>query len=106
MAHHKAVAFCSQPASTLAPEDLVANLMAGVASMGVQKEALRNLVTALDVDLRGRGVRAASVTVNGTIAPGTAVDPDLIAAEFARLVDDFDAGAGDWKTTVAIDGGG
>lgn len=78
--------------------------MRGAASLGVQKAALRNLVTALDLDLRDRGVRAASITVNGTIAPGTAFDPDLIAAEFARLVDAFVSGATDWRATVPFDG--
>lgn len=80
--------------------------MRGAASLGVQKAALRNLVTALDLDLRERGVRAASITVNGTIEPGTAFDPALIAAEFVRLVEVFDAGAADWRTTVAFNGNG
>ncbi len=80
--------------------------MPGIASLGVQKAALRNLVTAIDLDLRERGVRAASLTVNGTIEPGTAFDPDLVAAEFARLVDAYDAGAADWRTTVPFNGDG
>ena len=139
--HHNAVASRAEPATTLSPRDLVADLMVGAASLlaatqaalpymregglvlatgsgaanrpmpgavsiGVQKAALRNLVTALDVDLRERGVRAASVTVNGTIEAGTAFDPDHIAAEFVRLVDHFDAGAAEWKTTVAFNGAG
>ena len=80
--------------------------MTGAASLGVQKAALQNLVTALDLDLRPHGIRAASVTVNGTIAPGTAFDPDLVAAEFAKLVDAFDAGGAEWRTTVAFNGDG
>ena len=139
--HHNAVASRYEPASTLSPRDLLADLMVGAASLlaatqaalpymrdgglilatgsgagnrpmpgaasiGVQKAALRNLVTALDLDVRERGVRAASVTVNGTIAAGTAFDPDHIAAEFARLVDVYDAGAVEWKTTVAFNGAG
>ena len=139
--HHNAVASRGEPASTLSPHDLVADLMVGAASLlaatqaalpymadgglilatgsgaanrpmpgaasiGVQKAALRNLVTALDVDLRERGIRAASVTVNGTIEAGTAFDPEHVAAEFARLVDLFDAGAEEWKTTVAFNGAG
>ncbi len=80
--------------------------MRQAASLGVQKAALRNLVAALDLDLRERGIRAASITVNGTISPGTAFDPDLIAAAFVRLVDSFDAGAADWRTTVPFNGDG
>jgi len=137
--HHNAVASRYEPASTLSPRDLLADVMVGAASLlaatqaalpympdgglilatgsgagtrpmpgaasiGVQKAALRNLVTALDLDLRGRGVRAASVTVNGTIEAGTAFDPDHIAAELVRLVDLFDAGADEWKTTVPFNG--
>jgi len=76
--------------------------MRSAAGVGVQKAALRNLVTALDLDLRDRGIRAASLTVNGTIASGTPFDPDLIAAAFVRLVDEYDAGAAEWQTTVAF----
>ena len=45
------------------------------ASLGVQKAGLRNLVRSLDATLRDDGVRAVSVTVNGTLgtrhAPST-----------------------------------
>jgi len=78
--------------------------MRGMASLGVQKAALRNLVRAIDLDLRERGVRAVSLTVKGTIEPGTAFDPDAIAASFAGLVDAFDAGAQEWRTEVSFDG--
>jgi NADP-dependent 3-hydroxy acid dehydrogenase YdfG len=49
------------------------------ASLGVQKAALRNLVRSLDATLAPDGVRAVSVTVRGTLAPGTRFDPDLVA---------------------------
>lgn len=76
--------------------------MTSAASLGVQKAALRNLVTALDRDLRGRGIRAATLTVNGTIAPGTPFAPELIADAFAELVA---ADAGDtWRTEVPFSG--
>jgi NAD(P)-dependent dehydrogenase (short-subunit alcohol dehydrogenase family) len=39
------------------------------ASLGVQKAALRNLVRSLDATLRGDGIRAVSLTVEGTLAP-------------------------------------
>jgi NAD(P)-dependent dehydrogenase (short-subunit alcohol dehydrogenase family) len=48
------------------------------ASLGVQKAALRNLVRSLDRTLRPDGIRAVSVTVNGTLERGTAFDPDRV----------------------------
>ena len=49
------------------------------ASLGVQKAALRNLVTALDAALSGHGIRAMSLTVAGTVQEGTPLDPAFIA---------------------------
>jgi NAD(P)-dependent dehydrogenase (short-subunit alcohol dehydrogenase family) len=48
------------------------------ASLGVQKAGLRNLVRSLDATLRDDGVRAVSVTVNGTLERGTDLDPDRV----------------------------
>jgi NADP-dependent 3-hydroxy acid dehydrogenase YdfG len=48
-------------------------------SLGVQKAALRNLVLSLDTTLAPAGVRAASLTVRGTLAPDTAFSPDRVA---------------------------
>src|SRR3954451_22396975 len=42
------------------------------ASLGVQKAALRNLVRSVDATLRYDGVRAVTLTVAGTLEPGTA----------------------------------
>ena len=47
------------------------------ASLGVQKAGLRNLVRSIDTTLEPDGIRAVSVTVNGTLGAGTAFDPDL-----------------------------
>ena len=52
------------------------------ASLGVQKAALRNLVHSLDATLRGDGIRAVSVTVDGVLAPnepGSPLHPDGVA---------------------------
>jgi NAD(P)-dependent dehydrogenase (short-subunit alcohol dehydrogenase family) len=49
------------------------------ASLGVQKAGLRNLVRSLDAALRPKGIRAVSLTVNGTLRRGTAFDPDRVA---------------------------
>jgi NADP-dependent 3-hydroxy acid dehydrogenase YdfG len=52
---------------------------AKAASLGVQKAALRNLVTALDTALAPGGIRAMSLTVAGDVKVGTPFDPDHIA---------------------------
>ena len=49
------------------------------ASLGVQKAALRNLVQAIDIQLRSRGIRAMSLTVAGTVEEGTPFAPSRIA---------------------------
>jgi NAD(P)-dependent dehydrogenase (short-subunit alcohol dehydrogenase family) len=48
-------------------------------SLGVQKAGLRNLVRSIDTTLKPDGIRAVSVTVNGTLGVGTPFDPDLVA---------------------------
>ncbi len=71
------------------------------ASLGVQKAGLRNLVSALDASLKPDRIRAASLTIKGNITPGTAFDPQLIAAavyETAQVPDDS------WLTDVVYDG--
>lgn len=47
--------------------------------LGLQKAALRNLAIALDKDLRETTIGVRTLTIRGTIAPGTAFDPDRIA---------------------------
>ena len=54
------------------------------ASLGVQKAGLRNLVRSLDATLRDDGVRAVTLTVNGTLERGTAFDPDRVAERDVR----------------------
>ena len=71
------------------------------ASLGVQKAALRNLVTALDATLRRDGIRAASLTVAGTVAPGTPFDPGYVAdALFDLAARPDDA----WTSEARFDG--
>jgi NADP-dependent 3-hydroxy acid dehydrogenase YdfG len=71
------------------------------ASLGVQKAGLRNLIRSVDATLRGDGIRAASVTVNGTLARGTAFDPDRVAdALYAAAHQPEDA----WHTEVPYNG--
>lgn len=51
----------------------------GAASLGVQKAAVRNLVTSLDATLAPEGVRAVAVQVNGVLAKEGPFSPAPIA---------------------------
>ncbi|WP_131737083.1 SDR family NAD(P)-dependent oxidoreductase [Actinomadura roseirufa] len=54
-------------------------------SLSLGKAGVRTLVTLLDHQYGASGVHAASVTVAGPVAPGTAFDPDDIAEHYWRL---------------------
>jgi NAD(P)-dependent dehydrogenase (short-subunit alcohol dehydrogenase family) len=54
-------------------------------SLSLGKAGVRTLVTLLDEAYGAAGVHAASVTVMGEVAPGTAFDPDEIAEQYWRL---------------------
>jgi NAD(P)-dependent dehydrogenase (short-subunit alcohol dehydrogenase family) len=71
------------------------------ASLGVQKAGLRNLVRSLDVTVRDEGVRAVSVTVNGTLERGTAFDQDRVANAIHAAVNQPED---DWQVEVGFDG--
>jgi NAD(P)-dependent dehydrogenase (short-subunit alcohol dehydrogenase family) len=71
------------------------------ASLGVQKAALRNLVLSLDRTLEPDGIRATSLTVNGTLAAGTAFSPERVAE---ALFTAATAEAGAWRPEVRYDG--
>lgn len=74
---------------------------ARAASLGVQKAAVRNLVLSLDETLSVHGVRAMSLTVNGTLAAGTAFSPERVADALCTCVGTPDDG---WRPEVAFDG--
>ncbi len=71
------------------------------ASLGVQKAAVRNLVRSLDATVRADGIRAVSLTVNGTLAAGTAFDPARVAE---ALYDAAHQPVDGWRDEVAYDG--
>src|SRR6201995_2319867 len=54
-------------------------------SLSLGKAGVRTLVTLLDGAYGAAGVHAASVTVLGEVAPGSAFDPDDIAEHYWRL---------------------
>ncbi len=54
-------------------------------SLSLGKAGVRTLITLLDQQYGSLGVHAASVTVDGPVAPGTDFDPDDIAEHYWRL---------------------
>jgi NADP-dependent 3-hydroxy acid dehydrogenase YdfG len=71
------------------------------ASLGVQKAALRNLVASVDATLAGDGIRAASVTVQGTLGATPDLEPERVADTlFAAAGRDDDA----WTVEVSHPG--
>ena len=58
--------------------------------LGLQKAALRNLAIALDKDLRETTIAVRTLTIRGSIAPGTAFDPDRIARALWQIADSDD----------------
>ena len=54
-------------------------------SLSLGKAGVRTLVSLLHQAYGASGVHAASVTVSGAVAPGTAFDPDDIAERYWRL---------------------
>ncbi len=70
-------------------------------TLTIGKSALRAAVTVLHEELAGDGVHVASVTVVGVIAPGTALDPDVLAEEYWRL---HAQPHGEWAVDVVVDG--
>jgi NADP-dependent 3-hydroxy acid dehydrogenase YdfG len=78
--------------------------MAGAATLGVQKAALRNLVQALDAELRPRGVHAATLTVEGILRPGGPFDPARVADALYALAAETAGPADNWRTVVPYPG--
>lgn len=62
--------------------------MAALTSLGIGKAALRNLAFSLAEELGPKGIRVATVTILGTVAPGTAFDPSSIAEAYWALHQD------------------
>ncbi len=56
--------------------------------LGLQKSALRNLALALDKELAETNISVRTLTIRGSIAPGTAFDPELIAKALWSLADE------------------
>lgn len=70
-------------------------------SLGVQKAAVRNLVTSIDTTLAPDGIRAVAVQVNGVLSREGAFTPDLIADAMYDAVTRSDES---WTAHVTYDG--
>jgi short-subunit dehydrogenase len=74
--------------------------MARFSTLSVGKAALRSAAKVLSEDLADDGVRVATITIAGQIAPGTAFDPDQIAETYWSIVQSSD----DWQTEFRFEG--
>ena len=70
-------------------------------SLSLGKAGVRTLVDLLDQQYGSSGVHVASVTVGGTVAPGTEFDPDDIAEHYWRL---HAQPRSAWESEVRYDG--
>ncbi|WP_433476642.1 SDR family oxidoreductase [Spirillospora sp. CA-142024] len=73
----------------------------GAASLGVQKAAVRNLVTSLDATLAPDGIRAVAVQINGVLDKEGPFSPPPIADAMWQAVSRADEG---WTPHVPYDG--
>ena len=75
-----------------------------VCSLGVQKAGLRNLVRSIDKKLRGEGIRAVSVTINGVLAPKDPDSPFHPEHVAAAIYDAAHQTEDEWRDEVPYDG--
>jgi NADP-dependent 3-hydroxy acid dehydrogenase YdfG len=73
-----------------------------MASLGVQKAALRALVGVQAKALAPEGIHVATVTVRGLVGEDQQIHPDRVAAVFADLVAETAGPAEDWRTVVEL----
>lgn len=71
------------------------------ASLGVQKAAVRNLVTSIDATLKDDGIRATDVQVNGILAEDGPFSPAQVANALHAAASRCDD---EWRVHVAYDG--
>ena len=59
--------------------------LADLASLSIGKAGIRNLADSLSQELSPAGIHVGTVTICGTVAPGTHFDPDQIALSYLAL---------------------
>jgi short-subunit dehydrogenase len=74
--------------------------VASLATVSLDKAALRSAATMLGSDFAEDGVRVASITIAGPIAAGTPRSPERIAAAYWKIVQSKDA----WQSEFRFDG--
>jgi NADP-dependent 3-hydroxy acid dehydrogenase YdfG len=76
--------------------------IASMASLGVQKAALRALAEVQAAGLAPAGVHVATVTVRGFVGEDKQIPPDRVAAVFADLVAETAGPRTSWRTVVDV----
>ena len=76
--------------------------LAGMASLGVQKAALRALAQAQAQALTPEGVHVATVTIRGFVGEDRQITPDRIADLYAELVAETTGPRENWRTVVEV----
>jgi NADP-dependent 3-hydroxy acid dehydrogenase YdfG len=76
--------------------------IASMASLGVQKAALRALAEVQAAGLAPEGIHVATVTVRGFVGENKQIPPGRVAAEFADLVAETSGPRESWRTVVDL----
>lgn len=94
--------FMSEGARVLVTGSMAADKpAASAASLGVQKAAVRNLVTSIDKSLKPDGIRAVALQINGALAREGAFSPPPIAEAMWQAVSRSND---EWTPHVSYDG--
>jgi len=80
--------------------------MPGALTLGAQKAAVRALLLGMAPELAEAGVHTATLTVRGTLAPGTPFAPDLVAVRLLALAEQRHRPRGEWTVLHDFTGGG
>jgi NADP-dependent 3-hydroxy acid dehydrogenase YdfG len=75
-----------------------------MATLGVQKAALRALVEVQARALAPEGIHVATATIRGLVGEGKPIHPDRIAELYAELVAETDGPPVAWRTVVDVKG--
>jgi NADP-dependent 3-hydroxy acid dehydrogenase YdfG len=76
--------------------------IAAMATLGVQKAALRALVQVQAAGLADEGVHVATVTIRGLVGEGEQIHPDRVAALYTELVAETAGPRENWRTVVDL----
>jgi len=76
--------------------------MASLATLGVQKAALRALVQVQAAGLADLGVHVATVTIRGLVGEDKSIHPDRVAEIYADLVAETAGPRENWRTVVDL----